>query len=266
MRTQQPETHRADRMFDTSALLSPSTWLLAFGPITFGVTFFIRSIRPVADPTLLGICVLLIAATVGTILLNRIAAGVLLVVTAATFQPVVARDISFSLSSIDSGSWRAWAIVSVLSIGWTLLAALIVLVGRPVTTRVGSATAVAGASLGVALLGVFPLLSDQPAYGEGLTATEIAELPEILLVNYAYGLPHTDIPSTETYRAKLVNPSDLPHTFTIDAIDVDVFVPAGRWAIVEIPAHRLTTEPVPIVCTIGDHEDLGMRATLAADS
>lgn len=243
-----------------------STWLLAIGPVTLTACFLIRAVRPVIDATLLGIGVVFVAATIGTVIGSRIAASVLVVLGAAMFQPMVARDLSFSLDAVDSDLWRLWAIVTIIALGWSLLTGAVVVIGRPRTTTTSVVAAAGGVGLGVALLGLFPLLSDQPADASDLSADEIAELPEVALVNYAYGLPDTEIPSTETYRAKLVNPSDLPHTFTIDALDVDVYVPAGRWAIVEFDPRPRAVGPVTVVCTIGDHETLGMTATLEVAS
>lgn len=254
-----------DMPADRAGLRRPMMWLLAVGPGLLVAMFAIRSVRPVVDPTLVSIWVVLLAATVGTILANRIAAGALALLAVAMFQPMVARDLSFSLSGIDSGLWTTWAVVTIIATGWTLVTALVVLAGRPVTMKAGTVAAVVGVSIGVMLLGVFPVLSPQPAYGSDLSADQISELPVIAMVNYAYGLPSTDIASMEPYLAKLVNPSDLPHTFTIESLDLEVYVPAERWAVVEIDPAQLANDTLTIICTIGDHLDQGMTARVDVD-
>ena len=56
-----------------------------------------------------------------------------------------------------------------------------------------------------------------------------------------------------------MNDTAVPHTFTATSLGVDVYVPAGRDAVVRLPASGAA---VPVICTIGDHADLGMVATV----
>ena len=46
-----------------------------------------------------------------------------------------------------------------------------------------------------------------------------------------------------------------------DALDLEVWVPAGRWAVLEFDAGRLA-DSVPFYCSVGDHRDLGMSGLL----
>ncbi len=244
-------------------------WLLGVGPVTLATLFLVRATTPVIDPLLVGIFVVLLAATVALIAGSRVGAGVVLVLGLALFQPITAREFSFSLTAVDSDLWRVWAVGSLVALGWTLVAAVAVLAagdrvddtnGRHLATGV-----VAALGLGAALVAVFPMLSPQPAFGRGLDDAAIESLPVVELVNFRYEPIVTDTPRSETFRARLENPSDLPHTFTIEALDLEVYVPAGRWAILEIGADALDDGPLAVICTIGDHLPLGMAGVIEAD-
>jgi hypothetical protein len=184
----------------------------------------------------------------------------------ALLQPITAREFSFNLSAIDSDGWRAWAVASLLALGWSLIAALVVLAAGDRVDEASGRRAAGGVAAafatGVALVAVFPVLSPQPGFGGDLDAAAIDALPVIELVNYRYEPIVVEAPRGETFRARLDNPSGLPHTFTIEALDLEVFVPAGRWAILEIEADAVAAGPLPVVCTIGDHLSLGMAGVV----
>jgi hypothetical protein len=229
--------------------------------------FLVRATTPVADPILLSIFVVLLAGAIGLVAGSRPAAGVVLVLALALFQPITAREFAFSLTAIDSSAWRAWAIASVVAIGWSIVAAVVVLVRAERTdaqrgSQLGAQVA-GGVALGVALLAVFPALAPQPAFGHGLDDDAIAQLPVVELLDFRFE-PITVVASSgETYRARLENPTDVPHTFTIESIDLEVYVPAGRWAVLEIDAADLAPgAPLAVVCTIGDHLSLGMAGVV----
>jgi hypothetical protein len=82
------------------------------------------------------------------------------------------------------------------------------------------------------------------------------------MLNYAYDPVVVEAGEDGTYRARLVNDSDAPHTFTIESIDLEVYVPAGRWAVVELAPEDLAGAPLAVICTIGDHLALGMAAVV----
>jgi hypothetical protein len=245
---------------------SSRRWLLGVGPVVLATLFLVRATTPVVDPLLLGIFVVLTTATVALVGGSRVGAVVVLVLGLALFQPITAREFSFSLTAVDSDLWRAWAVASLVALGWSLVAAAIVLAaGNRVEDASGGrmATGVAAAlGLGAVLVAVFPALSPQPAFGGDLDARAIESLPVIELVNFRYEPIVVEAPRAETLRARLVNPSDLPHTFTVESLDLEIYLPAGRWAILEIGADAVESGPLAVVCTIGDHLALGMAGVI----
>ena len=241
-------------------------WVLGVGPLGLAALFLVRATVPVIDSLLLSIFVVLVASTGALIAGSRLGAGVVLALGLALFQPMTAREFSFSLSATDSDVWRVWAVASLVSLGWTIVAAVAVLAVGDRTDaappwRVGS-LAGGGVALGMALLAVFPALAPQPAFGQDLAAESVEELEVIEMLNFAYDPVVVEAAGDGTYRARLVNPSDAPHTFTIESIDLEVFVPAGRWAVLELTEDDLAGAPLAVICTIGDHLALGMAAVV----
>jgi hypothetical protein len=241
-------------------------WMLGVGPVVLASLFLVRATVPVVDTLLLSIFVVLVAATVAMVAGSRVGAGVVLALGLALFQPMTAREFSFSLSATDSDVWRVWAVASLVALGWTIVAAVAVLVVGDRTDaappwRVGSLVG-GGVALGVGLLAVFPVLAPQPAFGQDLDDRSVDELPVIELLNFAYDPVVVEAGGDGTYRARLVNPSDAPHTFTIESIDLEVYVPAGRWAVLELTEDDLAGAPLAVICTIGDHLALGMAAVV----
>lgn len=241
--------------------MSAARSLLSIGPIALALLFLIRAVLPTIDPVLLVISVVLSGAVVALVRGSRIAAGIVLLLALGLLQPNIAREISFNLSSVDEPVWRLWAIGSLLGLGWTLIASILVLIGEIDYRRAIGGTA-AGLVLGVALVPVFTALSAQPGFGRDLTSEELDALPVIELLNYRYEPPIVSVSRDGVYRARLTNPSDLPHTVTIDAIDLEVFVPAGRWSVIEIQGSELSTGQLELFCSIGDHLQKGMKAQL----
>jgi hypothetical protein len=243
-------------------------WMLGLGPIGLASLFLVRATVPVVDPLLLSIFVVLVAATVALVAGSRAGAGVVLALGLALFQPMTAREFSFSLSATDSDVWRVWAVASLVSLGWTIVAAVAVLaVGDRADAappwRVGVLVG-GGVAVGVALVAVFPALAPQPAFGQGLDDDAVEELPVIEMLNFAYDPVVVEAGGDGTYRARLVNPSDEPHTFTIESIDLEVYVPAGRWAVLELTEDDVAGAPLAVICTIGDHLALGMVGVVEA--
>ena len=245
---------------------SPSRWLLGLGPVALASLFLLRATTPAADPTLLGIFVVLLAGVAGLVAGSRIGAATVLLLSLALFQPMTAREFSFSLSAVDSDAWQIWAAASLVALGWSIVAAVVVLVRGERTDAVRvrhvGAQVAAGLGLGALLIAVFPAISPQPAFGQDLDDDEINRLPVIQLLNFGYDPVVVEAPAGEPYRARLDNASDLPHTFTIEALDIEVFVPAGRWAIIELDPDDLADAPLAVICTIGDHLAQGMASVI----
>lgn len=238
--------------------------ILGAGAVLLAALFLMRGLVPVVDLTLLVIFLVLAGAAVATIGGSRVGAGVLMLLSLALFQPITAREFAFNLSSIDQPYWRWWAVASVVSLGLTIILAALTLIGVDLAAdrRKVALAFVAGAALGVGLLPVFGALAPQPGFGRDLDDAEIASLPVIELLNYRYEPPIVSVSSDEVYRAKLLNPSDLPHTVTIDALDLEVFVPAERWSVIEIDGGAMASLALELYCSVGDHRAQGMQAIL----
>lgn len=241
--------------------MNPQRLLISAGPMALTALFLIRGLFPSPDAMLLAIFVVLLIAVGALVGGSRIGAGVVLLLALALFQPVTARDFSFNLSSVDEPLWGLWAIASLLALGCTIVASLLVLVGE-IDAKRAIGGVVAGLALGVGLFPVFSALSSQPGFGGDLSAAELDSLPAIEMLNFRYEPPIVSLRADDTYRARVVNDSDLPHTITIDAIDLEVFVPAGRWAVIEIDGAELAAGQLELFCSIGDHRAQGMVALL----
>ena len=234
--------------------------VLAVGPAVFAVLFLVRSVRPTVDTTLLPIGLALAVLTVALLTGRRWAALAYLSCPVAVFATPAGREFSFHLSAIDSTGWRWFAVASLLGLGTAIGLVALVLLDRPPSWRTGGAAVVGGLALGLLMIVGIQAIEPHPAFGGDLSDEEIAALPVIELVNYGYLADGAiTIPADGVFLARLENPSDLPHTFTIEAVDVEVWVPAGRWAVVEIDGTELPIGAVAVICTVGDHLDRGMR-------
>ncbi len=234
------------------------------GPVGFLLLFSLRAVRPV-DPILLTIAVAMLATTVALLAGRRWAGWLYLVFPIAVFTTPAIRELSFNLTAIDSDPWRLHALASLISLGGATVTALVVAtVGQRsdgAHERAWMTAVIGGLALGIGFLQLAPLVADEPGFGRQLTETELAALPVIDLLNHRYEPGSIIVESSGVQRFRLDNPSDLPHTVTIDAIDLEVWVPAGRWAVLEFDAGDLP-EAVAFYCSVGDHRDLGMSGLL----
>ena len=250
-----------NRVNARAVLRPPTRLILSVGPLALAVLFLIRALVSGPDPLLLQIFVVLAIAVGALVAGSRIGAGVVLLLVLALFQPVTTRDFSFNLSSVDEPLWRLWAIGSILAMGCTFAASILVLIGEIDFRRAIGGLAV-GLVLGAGLIPLFSTLAPQPGFGGDLSTEEIGALPVIEMLNFGYDPPIVSLQEGEFYRAKVINPSDLPHTITIKAIDLEVWVPAGRWSVIEIDGAELAAGQLELVCSVGDHRAKGMLALL----
>jgi hypothetical protein len=111
----------------------------------------------------------------------------------------------------------------------------------------------------VPIVGIYVIGSNpaSAATDGGITESERAAAPIVEMVDYAFAVDPTLLRAGEVIH--LVNTGTLPHDFTVTdaAVDVAVFVPPGRDTSLRLPESN--TEPFTVVCTVGDHQDLGMR-------
>jgi hypothetical protein len=119
-----------------------------------------------------------------------------------------------------------------------------------------------GLTLGVGLIPLFSSLAPQAGFGGDLSTEELDALPVIEMLNFGYNPPIISLQAGDVYRAKVLNPSDLQRTITIEAIDLEVYVPAGRWSVIELDGSELATGQLELFCSIGDHRAQGIQALL----
>lgn len=240
--------------------------LLGLGPLVLAGLFAARALSPAPDVMLLSIFGVLAVCSLGLMVGSRLGAGGVLLLSLSLFQPITAREFSFGLSSVDSVWWRFWAIASLVALGWSLVSAVVVLTGQAGGHVRSLAFVGGGLVVGVGLIPLFSAIAPQPGFGRDLDDEEIAALPVIEMLNYRYEPAVVRLGGDGIYRARVENPSSLPHNIVLDELDLEVFVPPGRWSIVEIDVAALSAAgPLELYCSIGDHYDRGMLALLEVE-
>jgi hypothetical protein len=237
---------------------------LAIAPLLFLGVFVIRSVFPVFDSIVFSITVALLVVTAAMFAGQRWAGGAFLVFPAALFTSPAGREFAFNLSAIDNRTWRWHAIVGLVAMGISCVAAVYVMLGRNPGGRQLAVSLAGGSVLGALMIASLSAIHGHPGFGQTLSAQAIASLPAIDLLNYAYDIPDLRVTGTEGLTLRVDNPTNLPHSLTIDSLDINVFVPAGRSSVLEISAEQLQQSQgqLPIYCIVGDHKALGMARTL----
>ncbi|MFD1149243.1 cupredoxin domain-containing protein [Saccharothrix hoggarensis] len=149
----------------------------------------------------------------------------------------------------------AVAAVQVLAVGVAVLSAVLALVRRDRAVVGLAGGAALGAAVAVALVAVLPQADDTGS----LTPDQVAALPVVDLVNYRFAPAQLRVGPGEPVAFRFTNDTDDDHTFTIEALGVEVEVPSGRTrvAVVRAPAGQYA-----LLCTVGDHEEQGMVGRL----
>jgi hypothetical protein len=235
---------------------------LALAPLTFIAMFVIRSLIPIFDPIFASITVAMIVVVTFMFLGKRWSGLAFLVFPVALFTTPGGREFSFNLSSVDNTAWRWHAIVGLLSMGVGSVVAVQTIRDKPLLARSQLANGVGGLLLGVLMITGLSTLYPMASSSRSFTPTERTALPSISLLNYGIDIPDLRVRKRTDFHAVVRNPSDLPHTLTIAALNIEVYVPARRWAILEIGRDQLPRQPLLVYCTIADHRSLGMERTL----
>jgi hypothetical protein len=237
---------------------------LAIGAILFAATFVMRSVMPMLDTIVLSITIALLVVVAFMFIGHRWAGLAFQAFPIALFTSPAGREFSFNLTAVDNSIWRWHAVIGLVSLGVSSVVAVYVMLGRAPRSRSLAATLVGGLAFGALMIAAISALYSHPGFGRSLSAETVDSLPVIEMVNYGYFAPDLRRTSEGGFAAVVKNPSNLPHTVTIDVLDIDLYVPAGRSSVLEITAQQMQvlTDQLPIYCTVGDHLALGMKDTL----
>jgi hypothetical protein len=243
-----------------------SNLLLAAAPAAFTLVFWVRAIGGPAGPdaVLMAIGAVFAVAAVALATGRRAGAVAFVIAPFALVLSPSGQELSFNLVADDSAFWRWHAVVAALTAGGAAVTAVAALVGSAATrsARAAKVTTAAVAALvpigGLATLGTLAVQAPL-TYAGDLDAAERAQLPVVELLDFEFAALPDSLAPGETWTALVRNPTELPHTLTADQVGVDLYVPAGREAVVQFVAPE---SPLVVICTVGDHADLGMVATI----
>lgn len=239
-----------------------SVVMWALGPALLGVLLAGRTLlAPGLEPAIgLPIAATLLAIAVVAARGSSAAPWLLLVGPIALVTSPARTELAFNLARPREEVWFAFTVVLALGAGLSIAAAAARWRHQSqLRLSVLSLAVVAAAGFAALIVAVDP----QPDQGRDLAAPVRDALPEVTLLTYGYSVGEVEAGTVEQGRLQvmLVNDSELPHTLTVDELDVSVYVPAGRQAVldVEVPADAGT---LPAYCAVGDHREQGMTTTV----
>lgn len=126
---------------------------------------------------------------------------------------------------------------------------------RPRAPRLAVIALIAVAAVPLVVWYVIAANPDSADAGADLTAAERASAIDIEMIDYAFVVDPTLIEPGQVLHLR--NTGSLPHDFTSADLGIAAYVPPGRDAYLRIPDS--TPSAFTVICTVGDHADLGMR-------
>jgi uncharacterized cupredoxin-like copper-binding protein len=118
-----------------------------------------------------------------------------------------------------------------------------------------SLIALAAMSVGAMLVGALPR-----AAGLSVSPDALAELPAVVTHELHFEMPDLTARVGETVALRLDNQSNIPHTFTVDELGVNVEMPANSTGLALFRADAAGT--YTLYCDVPGHRAAGMEATL----
>jgi len=232
------------------------------GPAALAVLLATRTVLAPGLDLAIGLSVAAIFAGVAVAGARRRAWAVpLLVLAPIVFLVTPARtELAFDIARPGDTVWFAFAAAIALASGCCLAGAVAVATHQPAARWAVMPVGVLGAVGFVAVLG---LVDPNPDLGRGLDTATRDSLAQIDLIDFGYRPPAGSIVNDGRLQVRLVNDTGLPHTFSVDALDLSVYVPAGRTAFVDVAIPERTTD-LAIYCAVGEHRQLGMELLFEA--
>jgi len=209
------------------------------------------------NPGIASTAVLPAAAAAAVLLPGRAGpvAALLIVVTVAWTRTT---ELSFDLARPDSPAPFGFALAQLAACGVAAACAVrLLLPGSPPRGPVRPVVAglASGALVGAALLVLLP----QDDLTGGLTEQELTALPQLALVDNRFEPAQLRVAAGEPLAVTFTNEGARSHAFTVAALGLDVLVPSGRTRTVVV---RVEPGTYDYACSVGDHEEEGMKGRL----
>lgn len=93
------------------------------------------------------------------------------------------------------------------------------------------------------------------AVDDDISTAERESVVDVEMIDYFFVVDPAVLDRAQVVHLR--NTGTFPHDFNIEELDVDVFVPPSRDTYLRLPDPE--RDPFTLVCTIGNHLDLGMR-------
>lgn len=236
-------------------------WVLS-GPVVLALALVARAaiVRDDIAGTLVAVAAVIVAAAVGSRRRPRLMPLALLLGPVALVVSPARLELAFNLGHRDQAGWF-WFTVGVGVASGLAVAGAIATWWRAARSAVYATTAVVGAA---AVLGAIWVAGPQRDLGRSLTDAERSALPTVVLLDFAYAPNLVEVVDGRL-RVRLDNPTRLPHSFSVAALDLDVYVPPGRSTFLDVavPDDVLGSADAAVIhCSIEGDVDLGMVGAL----
>ena len=245
-----PTTTAGPALRWTRRLCAAALALLAVGQL---VGYLVLTAEP--NPGIASTAVLPAAAAAAVLLLPGWPGPVAAIAVVGTIVGTRTVELPFDLARPDETGAFAVAVAQLATCGIAAACALRLLL--PGARRHAVALPVAGGLAAGALVGAGLLaLAPQDDLTGGLTDEQVAALPQVAMLDYRFEPAQLRVREGQPFAVTFTNDGARPHSFAVSSLDLDVVVPSGRSRTVVV---RLPAGTYDYVCSVGDHEQEGMK-------
>jgi plastocyanin len=237
---------RATRLLCAGALA-----VLSLGQL---VAYLVLTAGP--NPGIASTALLPAAAAAAVLLLPKWPGAVAALAVVVTVVLTRTVELPFDLARPGDAGPFAFAVAQLAACGIAAASAVRLLLLPAGRWRAPVLPAVAGLAAG-ALTGAGLLaLAPQDDLTGGLTDAELAALPTVTMVDYRFEPAQLRVAAGQPFAMDFTNDGARPHSFAVPSLGIDLIVPSGRTRTVVL---RLAPGTYNYVCSVGDHEEEGMK-------